>query len=78
VEEIEFTVPTSIKPIRATLSLGVAQRESFNQNQEEITHNADLALYHSKLSGRNRTFAFSNDSYLNFIENDKEPEDHLQ
>jgi diguanylate cyclase (GGDEF)-like protein/putative nucleotidyltransferase with HDIG domain len=76
VEGIEFTVPTSIKPIRATLSLGVAHRENFSQSQEEITHNADLALYHSKLSGRNRTFAFSNDTYLDFIDNTREPADH--
>jgi len=73
VEDLEFTVPTSIKPIRATLSLGVAHRENFSQSQEEIIHNADLALYHSKLSGRNRTFAFSNDTYLDFIESGKEP-----
>jgi diguanylate cyclase (GGDEF)-like protein/putative nucleotidyltransferase with HDIG domain len=73
VEELEFTVPTSVKPIRATLSLGVAQRENFNQSQDEITHNADLALYHSKLSGRNRTFAFSNNAYLDSFDNIKEP-----
>ena len=65
VEGLEFTVPTSINPIRATLSLGVAHRENFNQSQEEITHNADLALYQSKLSGRNQTFAISNETYLN-------------
>jgi len=79
VEGLEFTIPTSIKPIRVTLSLGVAQRESFIQSQEEITHNADLALYHSKLSGRNRTFAFSNDTYLDFAEDSKEmPRIHPQ
>jgi diguanylate cyclase (GGDEF)-like protein/putative nucleotidyltransferase with HDIG domain len=73
VKDLEFTIPTSIKPIRVTLSLGVAQRENFSQSQEEITHNADLALYHSKLSGRNKTFAFSNDTYLDFLDNTKEP-----
>jgi diguanylate cyclase (GGDEF)-like protein/putative nucleotidyltransferase with HDIG domain len=66
VEGMEFTVATSVTPIRATLSLGVANRESFSQAQDDITHNADLALYHSKLSGRNRCFAFSNESYVDF------------
>jgi diguanylate cyclase (GGDEF)-like protein len=73
VEGLEFTVPTSIKPIRATLSLGVAHRENFNQSQDEITHNADLALYQSKLSGRNQTFAISNETYLNVFDNGKPP-----
>ncbi|MFT3894131.1 MAG: diguanylate cyclase [Anaerolineales bacterium] len=73
IEELEFTIPTSIKPIRATLSLGVAQRENFSQSQEEIIHNADLALYHSKLNGRNKTFAFSNDVYQDSFEGIKEP-----
>lgn len=73
VEDLEFTVPTSMTPIRATLSLGVAHRENFSQSQEEIIHNADLALYRSKLSGRNRTFSFSNGVYLDFMENTREP-----
>ena len=72
VEGLEFTVATSMQPIRVTLSLGVSQRESFSQNQEEITHNADLALYYAKQSGRNRTFAYSNDTYLNFAEETEE------
>jgi diguanylate cyclase (GGDEF)-like protein len=63
IEEMEFTVPTSSTPIRATMSFGVAHRESFRQTSTEIVHNADLALYNSKLSGRNRTFAHANDAY---------------
>jgi diguanylate cyclase (GGDEF)-like protein/putative nucleotidyltransferase with HDIG domain len=73
VESMEFTVPTSVSPIRATLSLGVAHRESFSQFQEEIIHNADLALYHSKLSGRNRCYAFTNESYVDFSAGNPEP-----
>lgn len=72
VEELEFSVSTSITPIKVTISLGVAHRENFSQSQEEIIHNADLALYHSKLSGRNRTFAFTNDTYLDLVDNSKE------
>ena len=73
VEGMEFTVPTSINPIRATLSLGIAHRENFIQTEEEITHNADLALYHSKLSGRNRCYAFSNNTYVDFSDSSPEP-----
>jgi putative nucleotidyltransferase with HDIG domain len=66
IENVEFTVPTSITPIRATMSFGISHRENFSQTADEITHNADLALYHSKLSGRNRSFAFSNNEYIDF------------
>jgi diguanylate cyclase (GGDEF)-like protein len=57
VAEMEFTIPTNALPIRATMSFGVACRESFGQTTDEIIHNADTALYHSKLSGRNRAYA---------------------
>jgi diguanylate cyclase (GGDEF)-like protein/putative nucleotidyltransferase with HDIG domain len=66
IEETEFPVPTSTTPIRATMSFGIAQREDFGQAPDEIVHNADLALYHSKLSGRNRSYAYLNDSYVDF------------
>jgi diguanylate cyclase (GGDEF)-like protein/putative nucleotidyltransferase with HDIG domain len=69
IENIEFTVPTSMTPIRATMSFGISHRQSFSQTADEITHNADLALYHSKLSGRNRSFAFSNNEYIDFQTN---------
>lgn len=74
IEDIEFTVPTSLTPIRATMSFGIAHRENFSQTADEITHNADLALYHSKLSGRNRSFAYVNDAYVDLlINNDVAP-----
>ena len=63
----EFSVPTSVSPIKITISLGVAERESFTQTPEEIIHNADTALYHSKLRGRNRSFAYRNDAYMAFL-----------
>jgi diguanylate cyclase (GGDEF)-like protein/putative nucleotidyltransferase with HDIG domain len=64
IEEMEFTIPTSVSPIRATMSFGIACRESFGQTMNEIIHNADTALYHSKLSGRNRACAYANEAYL--------------
>ena len=57
VEANNFVVPTSIDPIKITMSLGVATREDFEQSGEEIIHNADTALYHSKTKGRNLVFA---------------------
>lgn len=66
VGDMEFTVPMSVTFIRATMSFGIALRENFSQTPDEIIHNADLALYHSKLSGRNRTHAYSNDMYVDF------------
>jgi diguanylate cyclase (GGDEF)-like protein/putative nucleotidyltransferase with HDIG domain len=73
VEAMEFTIATSMTPIRATLSLGIAHRENFSQSPENITHNADLALYHSKLSGRNRSFGYSSDTYVEFLNGNLEP-----
>jgi putative nucleotidyltransferase with HDIG domain len=35
----------------------------------EIIHNADTALYHSKLSGRNRACAYTNEAYIDLVEN---------
>jgi diguanylate cyclase (GGDEF)-like protein len=66
IEAMEFNIPTSITPIRATMSFGVAQRENARQTSNEIVHNADLALYNSKLQGRNRTYAHTKNSYLDF------------
>ena len=66
VEKVKITIPTSITPIKATLSLGVASREFFNQTGVDIIHNADTALYHSKLQGRNRAFAYTQEAYVDF------------
>jgi diguanylate cyclase (GGDEF)-like protein/putative nucleotidyltransferase with HDIG domain len=64
VEKAEFTVPTSVTPIHVTLSLGISCRERFDQSGEEIIHNADVALYHAKLKGRNRAFIYSSSSFF--------------
>ena len=66
VEKQEFSISTSVTPIRVTLSLGVAHRDGFRQTPQSIIHNADTALYHSKLKGRNRAYAYSRDAYLDF------------
>jgi diguanylate cyclase (GGDEF)-like protein/putative nucleotidyltransferase with HDIG domain len=68
IEEMEFVIPTNASPIRATMSFGIACRESFSQTTDEIIHNADTALYHSKLSGRNRAYAYTREGYINYQE----------
>jgi diguanylate cyclase (GGDEF)-like protein/putative nucleotidyltransferase with HDIG domain len=67
IERAEFTVPTSVTPIKITMSFGVAGRESYNQAASDIVHNADAALYHAKLKGRNRTYIYTPDGYDNFF-----------
>ena len=71
IEKADFLVPTSVTPIKATMSFGVAGREGFNQTGKEIIHNADTALYHSKLRGRNRTYAYTEEAYESFF--DRQP-----
>ncbi|MBK9927123.1 MAG: diguanylate cyclase [Anaerolineales bacterium] len=59
IESHSFSIPTSIEPIKVTMSLGVAAREDFEQTGEEIIHNADTALYRSKVRGRNQVFSYT-------------------
>src|SRR5215211_363565 len=66
IEEMEFSIPTNTSPIRATMSFGVACRESSGQTTDQIIHNADTALYNSKLTGRNRVYAYTRDGYVNY------------
>jgi len=54
VETTGFEVPTSDLPIRATISLGVAHFPEHGREANEVIHQADLAVYQAKLSGRNR------------------------
>jgi diguanylate cyclase (GGDEF)-like protein/putative nucleotidyltransferase with HDIG domain len=74
IEGTEFAIPTSVTPIKVTVSLGLAERESFSQTAEEIIHNADTALYHSKLNGRNKSSAYTNDAYVNFLGDERKVE----
>jgi diguanylate cyclase (GGDEF)-like protein/putative nucleotidyltransferase with HDIG domain len=54
IEAFAFRVATDIQPIHATISFGVAGYEHPDQTSDQIMHNADLAVYFSKLNGRNR------------------------
>lgn len=70
VETARFTIPTSIDPIKATLSLGTSTRENFKQTSEEIIHNADTALYNSKVRGRNQVIAHVQNSFTEIPTNE--------
>ncbi len=61
IEVTDFEVSTSITPIKATVSFGIAGRTADATTITDLIHNADLALYHSKLSGRNLTSVYADD-----------------
>ena len=54
----DFEVSTSVTPIKATISFGIAARNG-QSSAEEIVHDADVTLYRSKLMGRNVTCVYS-------------------
>lgn len=63
----QFTVPTSVNPIQATTSFGIAGRKlGLDQPMNEIIHNADVALYRAKLAGRNRAVVYREDQQTPF------------
>ncbi len=61
IEATEFEVSTSVTPIKATVSFGIAERDELSSTVTNLIHNADMALYHSKLSGRNLTSVYAED-----------------
>lgn len=62
IEQMEFAVPTSVTPIRATMSFGIAGND-VELDCQGIIHNSDMALYHAKLKGRNQTFIYNNERF---------------
>jgi diguanylate cyclase (GGDEF)-like protein/putative nucleotidyltransferase with HDIG domain len=74
IEKAEFTVPTSVEPIQTTMSFGIAGRQGFDQTAGDIIHNADTALYHAKLQGRNRVYAYADEGFEPLIEAEKDRE----
>ena len=56
----EIEISTSVTPIKVSISFGVAARSS-ELCAEDIIHYADLALYRSKLLGRNLTCIYSSE-----------------
>jgi diguanylate cyclase (GGDEF)-like protein/putative nucleotidyltransferase with HDIG domain len=66
IEAARFEISTSVTPLSATMSFGVAEREYVGQEAEEILHNADLAVYQSKATSRNRVCYFANGEIKDF------------
>lgn len=64
IEKTEFSIATSIVPIKVTMSFGVAGRSGFDQMPSDIIHNADAALYYAKLKGRNATYLYTDEGFL--------------
>jgi diguanylate cyclase (GGDEF)-like protein/putative nucleotidyltransferase with HDIG domain len=62
VAESPFEVETSVDPIHATISIGVATFPQDGTNVTELIHQADLAVYRAKLQGRNRVLGASADA----------------
>jgi diguanylate cyclase (GGDEF)-like protein/putative nucleotidyltransferase with HDIG domain len=62
VAESSFDVETSVDPIRATISIGVATFPQDATDMTELVHQADLAVYRAKLQGRNRVLGASADT----------------
>jgi diguanylate cyclase (GGDEF)-like protein/putative nucleotidyltransferase with HDIG domain len=67
IEATEFEVSTSVTPIKATVSFGIAARAG-QGSAEEIIHDADVTLYRSKLMGRNVTSVYSSDNMEELFE----------
>jgi two-component system, cell cycle response regulator len=57
VERFDFAIPTSPKPIKKTVSIGVALYED-PMDSEKFIEQADKALYHAKETGRNKVSLF--------------------
>ncbi|MEZ4674082.1 MAG: diguanylate cyclase [Caldilineaceae bacterium] len=80
VEYSRFEVSTSVTPLAITMSFGVAEREFHGQTAEQIIHNADLAVYRSKSTTRNRVCYVTNDEIKDYSQGEapliKEGNDH--
>ncbi|MDP8910550.1 MAG: diguanylate cyclase [Actinomycetota bacterium] len=56
-----FEAETSSEPIRATVSIGVAAFPQDGSDENELVHQADVAVYRAKLQGRNRVLVATAD-----------------
>jgi diguanylate cyclase (GGDEF)-like protein len=61
IEAASFTAPTTKASIKTTMSFGLSSKNSSVLSAKEIIHHADVAVYHAKLKGRNRTSIYSHE-----------------
>ena len=66
IENAEFVVSTSVTPIKVTVSFGIAERKP-ELTSVDIIHNADIALYHAKLKGRNRVLPYKDEGFRDVV-----------
>ncbi len=71
IESADYDVSTSLTPIKATMSFGIAGRSGFAKVPSDLIHNADLALYHAKLNGRNLTTIYTEEGIENLFGADR-------
>jgi diguanylate cyclase (GGDEF)-like protein/putative nucleotidyltransferase with HDIG domain len=64
IQDTDFEISTSVTPIKATISFGVTGRDGLGQTTSDLIHKADVALYHSKIKGRNTTSINTNSTNL--------------
>ena len=61
IEATYFEAPTTEAKIKATMSFGISGSNGVQQTAKEIIHQADVAVYHAKLNGRNCTSVYSDE-----------------
>jgi len=61
IEATNFMAPTTEANIKATMSFGISGKNGSKLSAKEIIHQADVAVYHAKLKGRNQTSVYSDD-----------------
>lgn len=69
IQDYDFYVSTSVTPLKVSMSFGVAGLDESTLSSKEFVHNADTALYHAKLKGRNRAYIYSPNGYQDFLPN---------
>ncbi len=78
IENAEFSVATSITPIKATMSFGLSGRVEGEPTYQELIHNADAALYHAKLRGRNGSIIYSEEGLVDFFNGERSTHHDLE
>ncbi|MEJ2748476.1 MAG: GGDEF domain-containing protein, partial [Anaerolineae bacterium] len=58
IQEANFVVATHEKPLKATMSFGIAGRMNSEQSAAQLVHCADIAVYQAKQNGRNQTYVY--------------------
>lgn len=64
VADSRFEVETADKPLRATVSVGVAAYPEDGLDANQLIHSADLAVYRAKLHGRNRVVGAGEEAFF--------------